>query len=419
MNQPKALRKVAASRRRSHAAGAADADWLSAHEAARRLDVKVATLYSYVSRGMLHSRREPGARTSRFDPVEVRELRRVRSRHRRDQELTFESAITVLGDDRPFYRGVDAVELAESAGFEEAAELLWCTAEAGAELPWRARTDPTAAADAQTRLPADVTLVDRIEVIVTVLAASDPLRSNTDPMAVPFTARAMIAAIVDALPVVGRRHSRVRRGSVARSLWMRIAPAPPREHDIRLLDSAMVLLADHELAASTVAARVAASVQADPYSVVTAGLGVLRGPVHGGDVRRAEELLAGIVADGSAERVIGGLLQRRQPLPGVGHLAYRGRDGRGDALLRMLRAAYPADPFVAAADAVLDHIARSGLPEANVDLGLAAFTRSAGMLPGAGEAIFAVARIAGWLAHSMEEYRHPTPLRPRAILAEP
>jgi citrate synthase len=386
-------------------------------EAARRLGIKVETLYSYVSRGLLRSRRDDEGRRSIFDAREVDELRRRRARHQRDQEIAIESSVTVLGDDRPFYRGVDAIELADTCTYEQVAERLWLTEQASADVPWRTRAGISVAAArlVQAQLPDDATLIDRIEVIVTVVAASDPLRSNIDPVALPFTARSLVAAVVEALPPAQAGNRGGGRGGIADRLWSRLAPSPPRAHDIALLNTAMVLLADHELAASTVAARVAASVQADPYSVVTAGLGVLRGPRHGGDVRRAEELLQSIVAEGSADRVIGALLRRSQSIPGVGHLAYRGTDARSETLLRKLREAYPADPFAAAADAVRRHVEHSRLPATNVDLALAALTGSSGMVAGAGEAIFAVSRIAGWLAHAMEEYRFPTRLRPRAI----
>lgn len=401
-------------------------EWVTAVEAARRLGIKVETLYSYVSRGLLRSRRDEEGRRSLFDAGEVNDLRRTRARHQRDQEIAIESSVTVLGDDRPFYRGVDAIELAETCTYEQVAERLWLTGRTAADSPWRPRDaiSVAAARTVQAQLPEDATLIDRIEVIVTVIAASDPLRSNTDPVALPFTARSLIATVVDALPsatgvealpAAPAKSALGGRGSVGERLWSRLAPTPPRAHDIALLNTAMVLLADHELAASTVAARVAASVQADPYSVVTAGLGVLRGPRHGGDVRRAEELLHSIVAEGSADRVIGALLRRSQSIPGVGHLAYRGTDARSETLLRKLREAYPADPFADAADAVRRHVEHSRLPATNVDLALAALTGSAGMVAGAGEAVFAVSRIAGWLAHAMEEYRFPTRLRPRAI----
>jgi citrate synthase len=395
----------------------ADPEEVPAAEAARRLGIKVETLYSYVSRGLLRSRRDDEGRRSIFDAREVEELRRRRARHQRDQEIAIESSVTVLGDDRPFYRGVDAIELADTCTYEQVAERLWLTEQASADVPWRTRAGISVAAArlVQAQLPDDATLIDRIEVIVTVVAASDPLRSNIDPVALPFTARSLVAAVVEALPPAQAGNRGGGRGGIADRLWSRLAPSPPRAHDIALLNTAMVLLADHELAASTVAARVAASVQADPYSVVTAGLGVLRGPRHGGDVRRAEELLQSIVAEGSADRVIGALLRRSQSIPGVGHLAYRGTDARSETLLRKLREAYPADPFAAAADAVRRHVEHSRLPATNVDLALAALTGSSGMVAGAGEAIFAVSRIAGWLAHAMEEYRFPTRLRPRAI----
>src|SRR5690348_9931849 len=99
---------------------------LDAVEAAALLGVKPATLYSYVSRGLLTRQKEPGSRRSLFRPDEVEALRRQSHPARPSgEEVTFESAITVLGEDRPYYRGVDALSLAGSARYEDVAEWLW------------------------------------------------------------------------------------------------------------------------------------------------------------------------------------------------------------------------------------------------------------------------------------------------------
>jgi citrate synthase len=135
-----------------------------AAEAARRLGIKVETLYSYVSRGLLRSRRDEDGRRRLFDAGEVNELRRTRARHHRDQEIAIESSVTVLGDDRPFYRGVDAIELAQTCTYEQVAERLWLTGQTSADLPWRPRAGEWVAAArlVQAQLPEDATLIDRI-----------------------------------------------------------------------------------------------------------------------------------------------------------------------------------------------------------------------------------------------------------------
>src|SRR6478672_11577586 len=111
---------------------------LDAVEAAACLGVKPATLYSYVSRGLLRRQKEPGSRRSLFRPDEVDALRRQSHPPRPSgEEVTFESAITVLGPDRPYYRGVDALTLAGSARFEDVAEWLWSGESTTRDSGWR------------------------------------------------------------------------------------------------------------------------------------------------------------------------------------------------------------------------------------------------------------------------------------------
>ena len=197
---------------------------------------------------------------------------------------------------------------------------------------------------------------------------------------------------------------------------------PGTAADAGLLDAlraALVLLADHELAASTLAVRVAASVRADPYAVVGTGLGALGGALHGGASLGAEAMLAAARDPADAPRVVGDLLRRGERVPGFGHFVYRSGDPRATLLLALIRTAVPASPRLAVADAVLAETHRRALPEPNIDFALAVLASCAGMITGAGEVVFAVARTAGWLAHAMEEYASRTPLRPRAVYTGP
>ena len=202
-------------------------------------------------------------------------------------------------------------------------------------------------------------------------------------------------------------------------LWPRLCPGDPPPGLLDALRAALVLLADHELAASTLAARVAASVRADPYAVVATGLGAVGGALHGGASLGAETMLAAAPDAAAAPRVVGELLRRGERVPGFGHFVYRGGDPRAGLLLAMVRRAVPASPRLAVVDAVLAEMHRRALPEPNIDFALAVLASCAGMIRGAGEAIFAVARTAGWLAHAVEEYTASTPLRPRAVYTGP
>jgi citrate synthase len=391
--------------------------WMTATETATRLGVKPATLYAYVSRGVLTRRRSPTGQ-SLFDPAEVDRLaRRGRPRRRpAADELVISSRITALGEDRPFYRGRDALELSASQPFESVAEWLWTgSEEALARKPgvWSALAAGVEAGQAaQSGLPPDVLPLERLQVIVPALAATDPLRANLEPEAVLDVGRALIAGMVDSLP------GPTVAAGIATRLWAKLGPTRPRSRLADALRTALVLVADHELAASTLAVRVAASVRADPYAVVMAGLGTMSGPLHGGASLGAESLLAEV--DGaSAREVIGLRLRRGERIPGYGHAVYRPTDARATTLLDRIRSLAGSHPVLATADAVLAEARRRRLPEPNIDFALAVLTRAAGMPIGSGEAIFAVARTAGWLAHAREEYEQRTRLRLRAVYTGP
>ncbi len=372
------------------------AEWIGAAEAAQRLGVKQASLYSYVSRGVLSSRRAQGSRGSLFSASEVEGLAR-RGRPRRApgvSELVIETRLTEITGEHLRYRGLDAIALASERSFEEVAVFLW--------LP-----------------------LERLQVIVPALAAADALRLHLDPAAVIAAGRCLIAGMVDCLPAVQLEAAQGGTGSadpaaaIARRLASRLCPSDPGAGLTGAMRAGLVLLADHELAASTLAARVAASVRADPYAVVATGLGAVGGSLHGGASFGAEVMLRAAPGPADAARVVGDLLRRGERIPGFGHFVYSGRDPRAVLLLDLVRRAAPDSERLAVVDAVLAEARRRALPEPNIDFALAALVSVAGMIPGAGEAIFAVARAAGWIAHALEEYARNTPIRPRGIYTGP
>jgi citrate synthase len=267
------------------------------------------------------------------------------------------------------------------------------------------------------------------------MAATDPLRLHLDPPAVVAAGRNIIAGMIDCLPDPGSSSAasgpgapsaRLAEGGIAGRLWYKICPKRPDPGLLGALRAAMALLADHELAASTFAARMAASVRADPYAVVATGLGALGG-VLDADPRRvvtyggslgAETMLAAARDAADAVRVVGDQMRRGERIPGFGTFAHSA-DPRAKALLDLVKKAAPRSSRFSVADAVLAETRRRALPEPNIDFALATLVSVAGMIPGAGEAIFAVARSAGWIAHAMEEYAKNAPLRPRTVYTGP
>jgi citrate synthase len=117
--------------------------------------------------------------------------------------------------------------------------------------------------------------------------------------------------------------------------------------------------------------------------------------------------------------VVGDALRRGENLPGFGHQVYHGEDPRGRVLLDLVRRAAPGSRKVAVADAIIAEVRRRALPEPNIDFALGTFASAAGLSRGAGEAVFAVARTSGWIAHALEAYEAGTLLRPRAAYTGP
>jgi citrate synthase len=377
---------------------------LTTEEAARRLGVKVPTLYAYVSRGLLESHRDPNARGSLFDLADVEALA-TRSRGGRQTSTrlaTITTAVTQLHQELgPLYRGRRATDLAAHASFEEVAELLWQTGPV--------RNGDWGAPDLGV-CPL-VHTFDRMRWALVVCGATDPLRSDLRPAAVARAARRSAAALVAAVgegPDDGDGSD-----SVAARLAARLA-APSRAVSADAVNAALVLLADHELATSTMAVRVAASVRADPYDALLAGLATLAGPLHGGASQMAYELLVVAERDG-VPRALNDVLREQRRLPGFGHTVYKSGDPRFAALLAL------AEPLLrddqrAVLHEVIALAAAHDVPLPNCDLALAALSWGTGMPPDSGRTIFAVARVAGWAAHYLEELtERPVRFRARAV----
>ena len=430
-----------------------DQAWVSTAEAARRLGVKPATVYAYVSRGLLHSRRAAGGRGSELLASEVESLR-TRTRRARpdpgsgtDAEPLIISRITRISDDRLHYRGRDVGALAGVSSFEAVAELLW-QGRLGRAAPWTA--DPRAVAvatAAQSALPGDTLPLERLWTIVCAAATVDALRQDLRAGAIVAGARGIIATMVEALPCAGRSAAGTGVGfggqdahgredtagrpeavpgrqdadsvSLAQRLWPRLCPAPATEPLLRTLDAALVLLADHELAASTLAARVVASARADPYAVVLAGLAALSGTLHGASSLAIEDLLAEIPGPEDAAGRVARRLRGGVTVPGFGQPLYPGGDPRATRLLSLLEEAAGETARFAVVRSLERTVSARGLPPPNVDFALAALAHTAGMRRGAAETVFAVARTAGWLAHAMEQYAEGGLIRLRARYAGP
>jgi len=385
---------------------------LESEEAARRLGVKLPTLYAYVSRGLLVSHPSDDSRRRRlFDVDEVEQLAR-RSRGSRPVESRLASVttgITQIREEGASYRGQPIARLATRATFEEVADLLW-------------RADPLPSDWDPVRLPRPPRLEtgDLLRWVTVMCGARDRLRADLREELVIRSARRLITTMVASLPTVASDTTSPGNGSTAERLARHLvpsglAPAVRRELD-RSVNVALVLMADHELATSTVAVRVAASTRADLYDAVLAGLGTLAGPLHGGASQLAYSLLVDADRQG-VERALNECLRWQGVLPGFGHTVYKHGDPRVAPLLECFnRLAQPEQR--ALVDELISLAREHSVPDPNVDLALAAVTWATGMPTDAGRTIFTIARIAGWTAHYLEELsERPLRFRARAVYA--
>lgn len=401
---------------------------LTADAVARRLGVKVETVYAYVSRGLLTSVRADDGRTSLFAPDEVDAVARRAGRGRGGSPALEEvrTALTLIRDDDLFYRGVPVSRLVREHTFESVAGWLW-TESLDADQAFEADGPALAVSRAAVAaLPASARTIDRMRVAVASAAAVDPLRYATDTDSVTATAGTLLATMVEALPLMGTAPAAAVPApgvpTLAERLWPRLTVRPSSPATLAALDAALVLTADHGLAASTTAARIAASVRADPYSVVQAGLGAVDGPHHGLASALAYRLLAEAHASGDPAAVVSERLRSRTPVPGFGHEAgiYRQGDVRARELLSLLREIPEAVPVMRTLDDLAEVMSRRPALRPNVDLALAALALSCAMPADAGEGVFVVGRTAGWIAHALEEYEaKPHRFRPAGTYTGP
>ncbi|TCC62058.1 helix-turn-helix domain-containing protein [Kribbella pittospori] len=372
-----------------------DENYLTTAEVARRLKVKPETIYAYVSRGLLTSVRARGRRGSLFAIADVERLASRSVEHSGVVER-IESALTLLEDDELYYRGHSVRDLAINSSVESVAHLLW-TGELTARQPFPApRESVQLARAAMNVLPGSARLTDKLRVAVAALGAADPLRFDLSPRSVTSVAEKLIGTLIAALP----GPSVTSRTTLGARLWPKLSPHPPRPE---VLEAAMILLADHGLAVSTVAARVAASARANLYAVVSAGLGALDGQYHGAAPTLAYEFLERAQQDPLA--ALSDRLRSGEPVPGFGHRIYQERDPRAEVLGELL-GDHPITETVSVLAARLPSFPNS-------DLAVAAMMHAYDFRPDAGDALFALSRIIGWTAHALEEYAAP-PLRYRA-----
>lgn len=378
--------------------------WISAAEAATELNVSRATLYAYVSRGLVESRGQTGSRKRLYAAADIRRLRSAGDGGGQPERVLdfgtplLDSAITLIDGGRLYYRGRDALALAASAGLEAVAGLLW-----------EVDDDPFAGLEVEPE-PA---LAPGIAGAIARLAVAS---------------RADVAAYARTPAALARTGARIVRHLV--SVWSDgAAPALPAHRALatawgvpaaaEAIRTALVLCADHELNASAFAVRVAASTRATPYATVIAGLATLEGPRHGGMTPQVLAMLQDAARLGDGRAAVTERLRRGESLPGFGHPLYPAGDPRAAAIVAAVRTASGPQPLLTVAEAVAEAGREATGLRPNLDFGLATLAANWGLDADRAIGIFAIGRCVGWLAHAAEQLRSGTLIRPRARYTGP
>lgn len=376
-------------------------EWIAAAEALARLGIRQQTLYAYVSRGRIEARADSAdPRRSLYRASDIAGLANRKARGRRPADVARQtiawgepvlpSAITTVVRGRLYYRGQDAAALARTASLEETARLL-CGVEAA----------PLGGV-IETAIPAGTTARARAFAALAERAGRDPPARGRSRAALLEEAAGILRAVADAM--AGTAHRGLLHQRLARA-W-----GCDREGE-DLIRRALVLLADHELNASTFAARVTASTGASLSAAVLAGLSALSGPLHGGSFARVQGFFADVRSRGAGAAVTG-RLEQGLAFDGFGHPLYP----EGDIRARTLMEAFtPAEDLVAAGREVE---AMTG-EAANIDFAVTALADALGLPDEAPFILFAVGRCAGWIAHALEQLQTGSLIRPRAFYTGP
>jgi citrate synthase len=335
------------------------------------------------------------------------------------------------------YRGYDIHDLATQATFEEVCFLLW-----HGRLPTRAELGELQSQFAAARpLPEGIVRLlrslpaaepmDLLRTLVSALAHYDADAADNSPRANARKAVRLTAQIGSIVATLGRvdagggpLHPDPAMGFAASFLYM-LTGRRPDALSARALDVALVLHADHELNASTFAARVAAATLTDVHSAVVAGIGTLKGPLHGGANAEVMKMLLDLGVDATPDRIertIREKLARKEKIPGFGHRVYRTMDPRAVHLRQMSRdlSRRTGQPQWFEISERIEALVKGdkGL-NPNVDFYSASTYHALGIPATLFTPVFAVSRCAGWTAHVLEQLANNRLIRPRAEYTGP
>ncbi len=400
--------------------------YFTAKEAAAELEITVATLYAYVSRGLIRSESGDGktrAKVYRAEDVNAlksrKELRRNPAKAAETAlhfgQPVMESAITLIQNGRLHYRGHDVIGLPDQHSFEAVAMLIWSGSWAGESL--FASPLPTDLWQHLQSIEPQLTglaPIEAFQVMLPFLAAHDLAAYDLSETAVMQTGARILKLLTatSALLSTGVISNTPSTIPIAQALQQAWLPNDPQA--AHLINAALIFCADHELNVSAFSARTVASAQATPYAAIIAGMAALRGRLHGGATEQVEALFREVGAPQQARDVIENRLKRGDHIPGFGHPLYPEGDPRGRELLKMATAVYPNSAAVEMARGVETAVSDTIGLLPTLDMGLATIAHAAQLPRGTALTLFALGRTAGWIGHTIEQYQQNQLIRPRA-----
>ena len=393
--------------------------FVTAKEGAKELGVSLTTLYAYVSRGLVRSEAtaEKSDKRKRYAYEDIERLKSRKELRREPNKAAeralhwgtpiLQSSITMIANNKLYYRGKNAVEISKSSTVEEVALLLW-EAEGLSE-----ETFPTRATDLPrewSKLKGTVgnlPFIQQFLILLPIAEGGDSTAYDLTPQRVTRTGSRIVRMMAS---VVANRD--VGKEGIGRTLartW-----GGSRRGGEALINAALILCADHELNVSSFTARCVASAGSNPYGAIIAGLSALKGTKHGGQTARVEALLREIGKPSEITRTITDRLSRGEDIPGFGHTLYPDGDPRGRALLDLTYKHYPRSATTKLIQTLETEMRNRSEQEPTIDLGLVAIARNLSLPPDGAITLFALGRVIGWIAHALEQYKLDSIIRPRA-----